>query len=115
MRGCVRSKEEGTGGGGLRVGLATHATESLPRSLPRSRAPPAQTLRSQWMTKTWAVGLALCIYLSLFLVVLCLACRGATKAKKRKKKNAFEMTVLEHRELEASHRSVSADFNVGVE
>ena len=67
------------------------------------------------MTKTWAVGLALCIYLSLFVVVLCLACRGATKAKKRKKKNAFEMTVLEHRELEASHRSVSADFNVGVE
>jgi len=60
-----------------------------------------EALVSDWLTPTWVVGLAICSYLALLVILLCGACRGASKAKKRKKKNDFEMQVLTTAQREA--------------
>lgn len=56
--------------------------------------PLRDTVNGSWYGATMlTTGLALG-YLSLLILLLCGACRGAAKAKKRRKKNDFELQML---------------------
>jgi len=63
--------------------------------------PLRDTVNGSWYGATMlTTGLALG-YLSLLILLLCGACRGAAKAKKRRKKNDFELQMLNQAEREA--------------
>lgn len=67
--------------------------------------PMVALINGSWVTPVRIAFLAICIYFVLLLLLLCGACRGAAKAKKRRKKHEFEMVVMEARMKEASGES----------
>ena len=60
-------------------------------------------MAEEWFKGSLVIFGCLCAYLALLGCILCGACRGAAKARKRRKQNEFELQTFKQAAAEAGH------------